>query len=77
MYAHLCERLSKEAPNFERESTPCTFKVLLLNKCRAEFENRSAASEAFNEYGGKLSPEDEERKHLAKRKMLGNIKVIK
>lgn len=41
MYAQLCKRLSEEAPNFEPAGQPCTFKLLLLNKCRAEFENRA------------------------------------
>lgn len=76
MYAQLCKRLSEEAPNFETPPNPCTFRKLLLNKCRAEFENRSKASEAFENHQGALSSEDEERKLLAKRKMLGNIKVI-
>lgn len=75
MYAQLCKRLSEEAPNFENPPHPCTFRILLLNKCRAEFENRSKANEAFDNAPGTLSSDDEERKLLAKRKMLGNIKV--
>ncbi|XP_052738003.1 eukaryotic translation initiation factor 4 gamma 2 [Bicyclus anynana] len=74
MYAQLCKRLSEEAPNFEPPGQPCTFKLLLLNKCRAEFENRAQAFAAFDERP--LAPEDEERRHLAKCKMLGNIKFI-
>lgn len=78
MYAQLCKRLSKEAPNFEPGDQPCTFRLLLLNKCKAEFENRSQASEAFEQQHGLglSTPEDEERRQLAKRKMLGNIKFI-
>jgi len=77
MYAQLCKRLSKEAPNFEPDDQPCTFRLLLLNKCKAEFENRSAAAAAANEHLDHVhSPEDEERRQLAKRKMLGNIKFI-
>lgn len=52
-----------------------TFKRLLLNKCRIEFENRSKANEAFERLG-ELSVEDEERRQSTKRKMLGNIKFI-
>lgn len=74
MYAQLCKRLSEEAPNFENPSEPCSFRKLLLNKCGVEFQNRSKASAEFDTLGP-LSPEDEERKLLAKRKMLGNIKV--
>ncbi|XP_015588285.1 eukaryotic translation initiation factor 4 gamma 2 isoform X2 [Cephus cinctus] len=82
MYAQLCKRLSDEAPNFEPQKPTVegqkgqsTFTLLLLSKCRVEFENRSRASEAFDNKDD-LSPEDEERRQLAKRKMLGNIKFI-
>lgn len=74
MYAQLCKRLTEEAPNFDPPSSPCTFRVLLLNKCKKEFENRSQATELYPN-NVTLSAEDEERKQNAKRKMLGNIKV--
>lgn len=74
MYAQLCKRLSEEAPNFEPPGQPCTFKLLLLNKCRTEFENRAQAFAAFEDKA--LLPEEEEKRHLAKCKMLGNIKFI-
>lgn len=48
MYAQLCKRLSEEAPNFEPPGQPCTFKLLLLNKCRTEFENRAQVSYPLN-----------------------------
>lgn len=76
MYAQLCKRLSEEVPNFEPPEKPCTFRILLLNKCRAEFENRSAANEVFERHGKPLSAEDEERRYITKCKMLGNIKFI-
>jgi len=76
MYAQLCKRLSDNAPNLEPpESKITTFKRLLLNKCKDEFENRAAVSTAF-EKRGELSTEEEEARYLAKRKMLGNIKFI-
>ncbi|XP_033339349.2 N-acetyltransferase 1 isoform X2 [Megalopta genalis] len=82
MYAQLCKRLSDEAANFEprkalieSQKGQSTFTFLLLNKCRDEFENRSKASEAF-ESQDELAPEEEERRQVAKRKMLGNIKFI-
>ncbi|XP_022122650.1 eukaryotic translation initiation factor 4 gamma 2 [Pieris rapae] len=74
MYAQLCKRLSEEAPNFEPPGLPCTFKLLLLNKCRTEFENRAQAFAAYEDRS--LGPDDEEKRHLAKCKMLGNIKFI-
>ncbi|XP_018400148.1 PREDICTED: eukaryotic translation initiation factor 4 gamma 2 isoform X1 [Cyphomyrmex costatus] len=82
MYARLCKQLSDEAANFEprkpideSQKGQSTFRVLLLNKCKDEFENRSKASEAF-ENQDELGPEEEERRQVAKRKMLGNIKFI-
>ncbi|CAB3370045.1 Hypothetical predicted protein [Cloeon dipterum] len=76
MYAQLCKRLSEEAPNFEPPNSACTFRLLLLSKCKDEFENRSKIAEAFEKNDGVLSAEEDERLQLAKRKMLGNIKFI-
>ncbi|XP_049777402.1 eukaryotic translation initiation factor 4 gamma 2-like [Schistocerca cancellata] len=76
MYALLCKKLSEEAPNLEPPPGPCTFRRLLLSKCRAEFENRSRATEEFEGHNGPLGAEEEERRQFAKRKMLGNIKFI-
>lgn len=77
MYAQLCKRLTEEAPNFEPAGKPCTFKLLLLNKCRTEFENRAQATKAFEKNDGiPLTTDEEEKRTLAKRKMLGNIKFI-
>ncbi|XP_030762180.1 eukaryotic translation initiation factor 4 gamma 2 [Sitophilus oryzae] len=82
MYAQLCKRLSEEAPNFEKgDGTTNTFRILLLNKCKVEFDNRAAALErninGFSEDGTLLDRDErEERRQTAKRKMLGNIKFI-
>lgn len=73
MYAQLCRRLSEEAPNFNPPHLPCSFRQLLLNKCKAEFENRA---DALDQHVGDTSLEEEERRQIAKRKMLGNIKFI-
>lgn len=82
MYARLCKQLSDEAANFESQNPidesqkgQSTFRVLLLNKCKDEFENRSKTSEQL-ENQDELGPEEEERRQVAKRKMLGNIKFI-
>jgi len=40
MYAQLCKRLAEQAPNFDPPDKTCTFKRLLLSKCKNEFENR-------------------------------------
>jgi len=77
MYAQLCKRLSEHAPNLEPpESKITTFKRLLLNKCKDEFENRAAISTAYEKRAGDLSNDEEEARYVAKRKMLGNIKFI-
>jgi len=77
MYAQLCKRLSEHAPNLEPpESKITTFKRLLLNKCKDEFENRAAISTAYEKRAGELSNDEEEARYVAKRKMLGNIKFI-
>jgi translation initiation factor 4G len=77
MYAQLCKRLEEHAPNFESPDTKITtFKRLLLNKCRDEFENRAAVSGAYEKRAGSLTTEEEEARFIAKRKMLGNIKFI-
>jgi len=77
MYAQLCKRLAEHAPNFESpDAKITTFKRLLLNKCRDEFENRAALSATYDKRSGALTGEEEEARFLAKRKMLGNIKFI-
>eukprot|EP00094_Tigriopus_californicus_P009065 TCALIF_08738-PA protein Name:"Similar to Eif4g2 Eukaryotic translation initiation factor 4 gamma 2 (Mus musculus)" AED:0.08 eAED:0.04 QI:597/0.5/0.2/0.8/1/0.8/5/650/1211 len=91
MYAQLCKRLAEKAPNFDAPGKLCTFKRLLLTKCKDEFENRaqiahenerrfeSAAVVAANgpNVNSNIAPPDiEEAKYMAKRKMLGNIKFI-
>lgn len=75
MYAQLCKRLSKEAPNFDSPSHSCTFLRLLLNVCRDKFYNRSVTSDIIN-HDGPLTPEEEEKLHVAKQRMLGNVKFI-
>ncbi|KAK4319638.1 hypothetical protein Pmani_009422 [Petrolisthes manimaculis] len=77
MYAQLCRRLSEEAPNFDPPDGPCTFNRLLLNKCQDEFERRRRASEAWEGADGAvLTPEQEEERAAAKRKMVGNLRFI-
>lgn len=79
MYAQLCKRLSKEAPNFEESTSKnSTFLNCLLNVCRDKFESRSTTKHLvldFNE-DGTLTPESEEKLHIAKQRMLGNVKFI-
>ncbi|XP_046394850.1 eukaryotic translation initiation factor 4 gamma 2 isoform X1 [Ischnura elegans] len=76
MYARLCKRLAEEAPNLETPNGKCSFKDVLLNKCQDEFERRSDASRQFDQRETPLTPEEEERRQIAKKKMLGNIKFI-
>ncbi|BFG04243.1 eukaryotic translation initiation factor 4 gamma 2 [Drosophila madeirensis] len=78
MYAQLCKRLSEEAPSFEKEpNNSCTFLRLLIAVCRDKFNNRLKRDENDN---SRPPPEneadEEERRHLAKQRMLGNVKFI-
>eukprot|EP00118_Oscarella_pearsei_P024992 m.307268 g.307268 ORF g.307268 m.307268 type:complete len:641 (+) comp42091_c0_seq1:607-2529(+) len=52
-----------------------TFRRLLLSRCQEEFDNRAKATAAFDKKEG-LTPEEEEQRIVAKRKMLGNIRFI-
>lgn len=85
MYAQLCKRLAEKAPNFDPPGKLCTFKRLLLTKCKDEFENRAQIAHenerrfenAAAAANSNIAPPDiEEAKYMAKRKMLGNIKFI-
>ncbi|XP_022220262.2 eukaryotic translation initiation factor 4 gamma 2 [Drosophila obscura] len=78
MYAQLCKRLSEEAPSFDKEpNNSCTFLRLLIAVCRDKFNNRLKRDENDN---SRPPPEneadEEERRHLAKQRMLGNVKFI-
>ncbi|CAG0920325.1 unnamed protein product [Notodromas monacha] len=78
MYARLCKLLSERAPNFEGPKSSCnTFEKLLLMQCEEEFRNREKATEkcSYRKHGP-LTPDEEEQRQIAKRKMLGNIKFI-
>ena len=50
MYAQLCKRLADHAPNFEPPEQPCTFRRLLLSKCRDEFENRAQIAQQYEKF---------------------------
>jgi translation initiation factor 4G len=74
MYAQMCKVLVEKAPNFDPpDSNACTFKRLLLNKCRVEFENRVQIAQQYEKYASVV---EEDAKYMAKRKMLGNIKFM-
>lgn len=92
MYAQLCKRLSEEAPSFEEDSNnSCTFLRLLIAVCRDKFNNRlkkdGSETDNNNQFNKVHKPQsqqtntdndtdDEERRHLAKQRMLGNVKFI-
>ncbi|KAH8401339.1 hypothetical protein KR009_004655 [Drosophila setifemur] len=79
MYAQLCKRLSEEAPSFDKEQQPnnsCTFLRLLIAVCRDKFNNRLKRDENDNRPPPENETDEEERRHLAKQRMLGNVKFI-
>ncbi|XP_055817621.1 eukaryotic translation initiation factor 4G-like isoform X2 [Solanum dulcamara] len=81
MYANFCQHLAAELPDLSVDKEKITFKRLLLNKCQEEFERgerEELEANVTNEEGEvKLSAEEREEKRVkARRRMLGNIRLI-
>ncbi|GMI74099.1 eukaryotic translation initiation factor 4G, CUCUMOVIRUS MULTIPLICATION 2 [Hibiscus trionum] len=81
MYANFCSHLAGELPDFSENNEKITFKRLLLNKCQEEFERGEREQEEANkleeEGEAKQSEEEREEKRIkARRRMLGNIRLI-
>ncbi|KAF8379163.1 hypothetical protein HHK36_028592 [Tetracentron sinense] len=81
MYANFCHHLAGELPDFSENNEKITFKRLLLNKCQEEFEKgereQAEANRVEEEGEIKLSAEEREvKKTQARRRMLGNIRLI-
>lgn len=81
MYANFCFHLSSELPDFSENNERITFKRVLLNKCQEEFERgerEQAEADRVEEEGeAKMSAEEREEKRVqARRRMLGNIRLI-
>jgi len=82
MYADLCSHLAEELPDFNEDNENLTFKRILLNKCQEEFERgereqEEEANKADEEGQIKQSAEEREEKRVkARRRRLGNIRVI-
>ncbi|KEH17961.1 eukaryotic translation initiation factor 4G-like protein [Medicago truncatula] len=82
MYANFCSHLAAELPDLSVDNEKITFKRLLLNKCQEEFERGEREQEEANKVDEaegevKLSNEErEQRRTKARRRMLGNIRLI-
>ncbi|XP_057733472.1 eukaryotic translation initiation factor 4G-like isoform X1 [Arachis stenosperma] len=80
MYANFCLHLASELPDFSEDNEKITFKRLLLNKCQEEFERGEREQEEANKADeGEVKQSDEEREDRrvkARRRMLGNIRLI-
>ncbi|KAK2650876.1 hypothetical protein Ddye_018365 [Dipteronia dyeriana] len=81
MYANFCFYLAGVLPDFSEDNEKITFKRLLLNKCQEEFERgereQEEANKADNEGEIKQTEEEREEKRIkARRRMLGNIRLI-
>ncbi|KAL0380036.1 UNVERIFIED_CONTAM: Eukaryotic translation initiation factor 4G [Sesamum angustifolium] len=81
MYANFCFHLAADLPDLSVENERITFKRLLLNKCQEEFERgereEEEANKAEEEGEAKQTAEEREEKRLqARRRMLGNIRLI-
>ncbi|CAL9124426.1 unnamed protein product [Musa textilis] len=81
MYANFCVHLACELPGFNEDNEKITFKRLLLNKCQEEFERgereQAEANKVEKEGEIQQTKEEREKKRLqARRRMLGNIRLI-
>ncbi|KAL9683123.1 hypothetical protein QQ045_014939 [Rhodiola kirilowii] len=80
MYADFCYHLSGVLPYFSEENEKITFKRVLLNKCQEEFERKEREQDEANRSEDSVvtqtKEEREERRVLARRRMLGNIRLI-
>ncbi|KAJ8748755.1 hypothetical protein K2173_011309 [Erythroxylum novogranatense] len=81
MYADFCYHLARELPDFSANNEKITFKRLLLNKCQEEFERgereQKEADKDDEEGEVKQTAEEREEKRVkARRRMLGNIRLI-
>ncbi|CAF3772185.1 unnamed protein product, partial [Rotaria sp. Silwood1] len=81
LYAELCRRLDRDAPNFEPADAPIrTFRRLLLAKCEYEFENRILLGQSPTTNTNSNTTEDDmnpqEARIQARKKAIGNIKLI-
>ncbi|XP_020249679.1 LOW QUALITY PROTEIN: eukaryotic translation initiation factor 4G-like [Asparagus officinalis] len=81
MYANFCFHLSGALPDFTENDEKITFRRLLLNKCQEEFERgerEQAEADRVEEEGEiKQSQQEREEKRIkARRRMLGNIRLI-
>jgi translation initiation factor 4G len=80
MYANFCFHLAAALPDLCQDNEKITFKRLLLNKCQEEFERGEREQEEANKADeGEVKQSDEEReakRSKARRRMLGNIRLI-
>lgn len=76
MYAQLCKRIEKELEIDIDNTKSNTFLQILLNVCRDKFENRVQYSEKIINSELALTDDLEEKKNVAKQKILGNVKFI-
>ncbi|KAL9243458.1 hypothetical protein vseg_017343 [Gypsophila vaccaria] len=81
MYANFCHHLASELPDLSVENEKITFRRLLLNKCQEEFERGEREEQEANNVDGEGDTEQseqvrEEKRVKARRRMLGNIRLI-
>ncbi|XP_020577522.1 eukaryotic translation initiation factor 4G-like [Phalaenopsis equestris] len=80
MYADFCFHLASDLPEIFEDNEKVTFRRLLLNKCQEEFERgEREEAEADNAEEGEIhlsEAEREEKRMQARRRMLGNIRLI-
>lgn len=83
MYANFCQHLASELPELSVDNEKITFRRLLLNKCQEEFERGEREEQEANKADNEGEDESklsegvrEELRLKARRRMLGNIRLI-
>ncbi|KAL2932316.1 Eukaryotic translation initiation factor 4G [Bienertia sinuspersici] len=83
MYANFCYYLASELPELSVDNEKITFRRLLLNKCQEEFERGEREEQEANKADNEGEDENkesegvrEEKRLKARRRMLGNIRLI-
>ncbi|CAO2820869.1 unnamed protein product [Amaranthus hypochondriacus] len=83
MYASLCQRLAFWLPELSVDNEKITIRRLLLNKCHEEFEREETEEQEANKVDNEGEDETNQSEELkeemrlkARRRMLGNIRLI-
>uniref|UniRef100_U5EPX1 Eukaryotic translation initiation factor 4 gamma 2 n=1 Tax=Corethrella appendiculata TaxID=1370023 RepID=U5EPX1_9DIPT len=74
MYAQLCKRIKEELDSLDNENKANAFTSAIVNVCRDKFVNRVQYTEQIINSESVITDDVEEKKNVAKQRILGNIK---